>query len=516
MKYIKWFWEKIISKKSEYGITADRVKGVVYSSVLFVLICLAVYHIFQTEIQWAQVDKDTHYYVMCIYMLTVVLMLRRAKIFNPFSIGLGTIYAAIVSYYLISRHTGYWGPDWERVLIHRYIAYGFLLLVVIDILRVRKFPKWGSNKVFFIVTALAFLSAIIIKRKYCEAFWCPMMAFWISPIEKDRWKKFAKYLMVSIPCVALFLLLHSVINAPHVYNGVRYYGNLGNISTGGAISGIAAFGVIYLMTRICRKKGKVSVKLLKLGYLLPALILSLYMLFKIGDRASELGFCFWILLYFVFAFTAGKYGIHIVIRFVLICLVVAVGVSAFLKHYSTPEYLYEYTYNEFEDYSLQRISSVVKVLYDPDFVPRTFSDAIPEEDRLLNAIDAATSFRISGWIKGMRLVSFKGCDNVTIPVTDEYTFDHIHNNFLHWFIMFGWIGGTLMNLWFIVYLVTVIRQTIKRDNYALFVMLLMGECIGFFGFDSLYWNYPLPMFLMLFMYPFLYRFEDDEEKIDAV
>ena len=514
--FFREYFDKYFNKVRNIRITKSMVKSFVYDTILFVLVCLSVYHIFQTEIQWAQVDKDTHYYVMCIYMLTVVLMLRRAKVFNPFSIGLGTIYAAIVSYYLISRHTGYWGPDWERVLIHRYIAYGFLLLVVIDILRVRKFPKLGSNKVFFIVTALAFLSAIIIKRKYCEAFWCPMMAFWISPIEKDKWKKFAKYLMISVPGVALYLLLNSVINAPHVFNAARYYGNLGNISTAGAVSGIAAFGVVYLMTRICRKEGKVSVKLIKLGYLLPILILPVYMLFRIGDRASELGFCVWVFLYVVFSFVPGKYGIQIIFRFVTICIVVAIALFTFLKHYSAPEYLYEYQYNEYENYSLSRASSIIKVLYDPDYYIESWGDIIPEERQLLIALDVATSYRISGWIKGMQLVSFKGCDSIVIPVTSKTTFDHIHNNFLHQFIMFGWIGGTLMNIWFVVYLIIAIKQTIKKDNYALFVLLLIGECIGFFGFDSLYWNYPLPMFLMLFMYPFLYRFEDDEEKIDAV
>lgn len=516
MKYINLFWEKIISKKSEYGISADKIRNVIYSSALFVLVCQSVYHIFQTEIQWVQVDKDTHYYVMCIYMLTVVLILRKAKVFNPISIGLGTVYAAIVSYYLISRHTVFGGPDWERVLIHRYIAYGFLLLVVIDVLRVRKFPKWGCNKVFFIVTALAFLSAIIIKRKYCEAFWCPMMAFWISPIEKDRWKKYAKYLMISIPCVSFFLLLNSVINAPHVYNGARYYGNMGNISTAGAISGIAALGVVYLMTSICRKEGKLSVKLIKLGYLIPVLILPVYMLFRIGDRASELGFCFWALLFVVFSFSSGKYGTQILFRFATICLIVVIGIFAFLKHYSSPEYLYEYQYDANEDYSLQRANYIIKVLYDPDYHLTSWDDIIPEEKQLLLALDAASSHRISGWIKGMQLVTFKGCDDIVIPVTADVTFYHIHNNFLHQFIMFGWIGGTLMNVWFVVYLIVAIKRTIKRDNYALFVLLLIGECIGFFGFDAVCWNYPLPMFLMLFMYPFLYRFEDDEEKIDAV
>lgn len=515
MKYINLFWEKIISKKSEYGISADKIRNVIYSSALFVLVCQSVYHIFQTEIQWAQVDKDTHYYVMCIYMLTVVLILRKAKVFNPISIGLGTVYAAIVSYYLISRHTGFWGPDWERVLIHRYIAYGFLLLVVIDILRVRKFPKWG-NKAFFVITVLAFLGAIIIKRKYCEVFWCPMAAFLISPIDKDKWKKFAKNLMISVFGVAMFLLINSVIKAPNVLNMGRYYGNLGNISTAGATSGIAAFGVVYLITCICRKEGKVSVKLIKLGFLLPALIFPVYMLFRIGDRASELGFCVWVFLYIVFSFSAGKYGTQILFRFATICLVALIGVFAFLKHYSTPEYLYEYQYNEYDDYSLYRVSSIIKVLYDPDYHIPSWGNIIPEEKQLLIALDAASSRRISGWIKGMQLVTFKGCDDIAIPVTDDVTFYHIHNNFLHQFIMFGWIGGTLMNVWFVAYLIVAIKRTIKRDNYALFVLLLIGECIGFFGFDAVCWNYPLPMFLMLFMYPFLYRFEDDEEKIDAV
>lgn len=120
---------------------------------------------------------------------------------------------------------------------------------------------------------------------------------------------------------------------------------------------------------------------------------------------------------------------------------------------------------------------------------------------VLETIDSFSGGRLTILKNGLKMVTFMGGSKLAIEVSDKVMAPH--NTYLTWLLLYGWIAGGSIVVWYLSYFVSAIKGFFSNKKYLLFTALWAVLCGIAFWAEGEY-HYNLSIFLILvFQYPLL-------------
>ena len=491
-------WQNISGKskktknENNLSVLSEKVKIIINQLILTLLCCAFCLNVMLVE---THLGEKKYFYWSCIFLFVIILFFRRTKWYKARIIIPAVVAALTATYYLIINNSG-WGPVYRAQLISKYLAYILAMIFVMDVIYSGKKTLPLIKKPFFIFTFLVFCVALILKPMETEYVIFPMLALYLTPIDKVNWKRLMLGISIGIYFSFVMCITYSLRVAPDNYSETRYVGSFYTLSTSGLLCGTAILSVTFLIFE-CWKYEKMRM------YLVPALcglyIYPVIMLLKIDSRTSELGIIF--LLIFIFIFINKRKSREIAARAGISLLVGALCISLLVSLSKNVD--------EDSPYLFRRMNKLISVNNGESVYSLGI---IPKDNAFMNAFDAFSSGRISIWIVGMRQVTWFGNNEVRVVYEDILDLENIHNTFLDYYVRYGWIGGTLLIMWFFWFLIKAVIAVRKGNKGLLYPLLWMAYCFGFFIFTSQPWERPMSFMLLLFQYPFLVKQYDNYEE----
>lgn len=131
---------------------------------------------------------------------------------------------------------------------------------------------------------------------------------------------------------------------------------------------------------------------------------------------------------------------------------------------------------------------------------------------ILAALDALSSDRLCILTQTLKNVSFFGSEQLSVLVGETYF--HPHNTYATWLMMYGWLGGIPMIIWFFSFLVKSVEGVLKREPAYLFPFLWGALLVFAMLTEFMPWMYPAAFILFLVQYPLLIeQTEEDQESL---
>ena len=98
---------------------------------------------------------DSLYFKGSICLLLAVMVIRKIKVFSIPIISVVLTWTALVANYLYD-HNSDWGHEWREYLILKAIAYGFMLLILVDMIQTKSVAKAKVKSPFFWIALVTF------------------------------------------------------------------------------------------------------------------------------------------------------------------------------------------------------------------------------------------------------------------------------------------------------------------------------------------------------------------------
>ncbi len=483
-----------------------RIKGfTIYDLEQLAFCTLFVYCFTHVGISTLQMFKDIYFYGACCGLILMTLAIKRVNLFTwPKIIFVIACVAGIFLYQYIRRND--WGPHYRDMLIAKHLMLVTFALVIWNIIETRKLVAFSTrNKFFVILFFVAFIVGMILDSASIVDILIPMLAWYQTPMNRSKWKKFIDYLSYSIYIVFAFYMTKSFIVMPDGFQSGRYVGIFIFPAIGGVISTLAIISGFHIWTII---KGRICKKTIRILTLIVLLVYPLFGFFIIFNRASVLSLAFALLFMFIVSAKderkkkAAKRGIIVggIILFLFVGYIVTVKVLQNTDLTAITEYLEE-NGEKPGMYIISRFIGTVTI--------EESRTGIFKAGTLLNAFDTMSSTRLSIYYLGVKNIKLFGESElgVVLPNGDEVW--HTHNTYLDWLLRMGYVGGILMILWFFGVTVMAVRRHFEMDESVKYTVLWSAFCIPFCFIERELFTY-LPMFLILMLqYPFLVDFKED-------
>lgn len=390
--------------------------------------------------------------------------------------------------------------EYKADLQAQWWAWGLFLLVMVDIIKTGKRTTFNcKNKIFCVIMSIAFMLALVSDINYSLSMVCPFLALYTTPISKKRWEQIIDCFTIGYYIAFAKIMTISLIQVPYdIKEGLfKYYGIFLNIATGGMLCAGAFVCALYWFIKIIMKKRHVAMGVF---LCLLAMFYSLFATTLFASRTAELGIVCAMLcsLIFLSRKLEGKYWVK------RCGVAFACGSAGLILLLGVMYIVSEVGYD-----TIMRISNIyvrTKVVYLWDVASRMLSFqsrySYFENGTILCAIDEASSFRLTTAIGGMQQVTWWGNRNMTFSICDM-TYMYPHNNYVTWMMMYGWIGGIPMIIWFFTSFVTATKRVIQKDYSSLFSFLWTSFLLMLMLAETVLWIYPVAFVLLMVQYPLL-------------
>ena len=453
-----------------------------------------------------QTFRDFYFYRAVSFFLIFILIERKVNLFSkPILITLVTYVGIFWRHFAVN----FYEAEYKADLQAQWVAWGLFLLVMVDVLRTGKRAGFNrKNKIFCIIMSIAFMLALICDVKFSLSMVCPFLALYTTPISKKRWTQITDCFTIGYYVAFVKIMTTSLINVPYKTNiqesVFKYYGIFLNTATGGMFAAGAFICALYWLTKIILKKKHMAVGAVisLLAMIYPIFATSLF-----ASRAAEIGILFAVLFSLIFIsgkskekFWLKRGGIVFIIGIVAILILVG-GMYA----------VKDLDYSAIESISNEFIRT--KVAYFRDVASRmmsmTSSYSYFKDGTIWCAIDEATSYRLTTAIGGMQQVTLWGNGGMTLTVRDTF-YMYPHNNYVSWMMMYGWVGGIPMVVWFIASLVTAAGAIVKKEQNCLLSFLWAAFLVVLMLTETVLWLYPAAFILLMVQYPLLVNQEETD------
>lgn len=476
---------------------------------LFAFCTLFVYCITHIGISTFQVFKDLYFYGACCGLMLMTLAIKRARLFTwPKIVFTLVCVAGIIFYQYIRRND--WGPNYRDMLISKHLSYMIFALVIWNIIETRKIVGFSvKSRVFAAIFLAAFITGLILGKDYIAVIIIPIVSWYQTPMDSEKWKKFIDYLSGSVYLVYSFYMTKSFIVMPNGFQSGRYVGIFVFPAIGGVLSALAIMAGYHIWLII---KDRIGNKYLRIPVLVLLLAYPLIGFFMIFNRASVLSLVFALVFMFIIGAKderkrkASKRGI--VIIGVVLVLFIGYIVTVKVLQNSNLTGITEYLEKNGEKpgmYIINRFIGTVSI--------KGSRTGIFKAGTLLNAFDTMSSTRLSIYYLGIKNIKLLGGSDlgVVLPNGDEVA--HTHNTYLDWLLRLGYIGGTLMIVWFFAVVVMAVRRYLEYDDAIAPTVLWSAFCIPFCFLErELFINLPLVLLLIL-QHPLLMDFSGETKSI---
>ncbi|MBD5551902.1 MAG: hypothetical protein HDQ96_12135 [Lachnospiraceae bacterium] len=485
-----------VNSKDKYMYYIMTVVCLFLLMVLFVCLMYASDATFQTR-------KDIFYYAGVTSFLIVLILIRKISFFNAPILATAAVYAiASVKSVITDYLAGKYGFEYRNALLAKYVAWGLFLIILVDVIRTEKKPCLKKEIKFIpYVILIAFSCALAMNLQYSLSVFCPFAALYLTPISKKQWMWLVDCLTTAYYGAFVCVMTKSLIIVPYEGKGINYYG----IFTTAAHLGIFCAGafvcVMYWFVKFWTAEKK---NMMKVGLCVLAMVFPVYTTLIVYSRDAELGLLGCVLFVFVFvvpkrpdAWKKRGIGMLAIIAVTVLCgmllLRFLVGVDA--GSLKEAEGILGKRY--------LRWVKVAEVMYT--------SENTYFHSPVMSAIDMLLSIRPRILVEALKKVSFFGNNSMSVVVKGR-DYPHPHNTYVSWLMMYGWLGGIPMIIWFFSFLVRSVSGVLKKDFKYLFPFLWGAFMVFAMLFETIVWMAPATFILLFVQYPLLVeQLEDGEE-----
>lgn len=440
-----------------------------------------------------QVFKDCYYYTAVAYFLVVLILIRKVSFFNTPVLATIAVYAiASVKYFIAAGYE----VDYRNAVLAKCVAWGLFLIILVDIIRTGKRTCFNKqNRIFSLITLIAFSLALAMGFQQSLCMFCPFAAFYLTPISKKQWIWLVDCFTIAYYGAVVWVMTKSLITVPYTAESNYYFGIFASAWTGGILCAGAFACVMYwfLKFRAAEKRN-----MIKEGACILAMVFPVYATWMIASRSAMLGILGCVLFSFVFAAskpeknTWKKRGIGVMTA-VLAAAVCMIVLLRFLIDVDADSI-------KLPQGMLRNHITRWVVVAKKSFAGKGAWNYFPKGSAL-SAIDGLTSNRLCLLVETLKNVSFFGSEQLSVLVGTVYF--HPHNAYATWLMMYGWLGGIPMIIWFFSFLVKSVGGVLKREAAYLFPFLWGALLVFAILPEILPWMYPAAFILFFVQYPLL-------------
>ncbi len=480
------------------------LKGHLLDVAMIILWMIFEYCMIHVTVSLSNVPKFFYYYIGASAFITIIALLRKAKLFKWYIIiPLLAFWGNALYFYFIHRHE--YGYQYIAMIMAKYIMFGMFAIVIVDEMIKSKRPMLDKKKIgLFCFFCSAIAVTVVLGHDYILPVLCPITALYITAINSLIWKKMMIHFSLSMYSVFYLYTIISFILRPNEYVAGRYWGVFNFPVVGALLAALGMISGVHLWVLLSRK---ISYNRLRVLVLALFMIYPFYYILITMDRAVIIGLLSVIAFSAIFMFGNNvNYKKRLIIAIpAILFLIISFMVGAIIIFKT-------------EDCVFNEISSKIRSF------PVTFSSIFDfvarfkygseysyfEQGTMLNGIDYFTSFRLGLWCLAFKEVKLLGGSPITFIIHDiEY---HTHNTYVEWFLRIGWIGGSLLCLWIVNYLIASIKQIIRKNSSSVFSFIWISFCITFMMVERELWiEFPM-ILLLVFQYPLLFKDKECFEK----
>ncbi len=484
-------------------------KNRIANVVIFLLCCAFVFSFENIGMSVYQVKKDAFFYLGICSVILITLVIRKAHLFDIKKIAVSVLAFAYILYYQYI-HRADWGYQYRDMLIVKHISFLLLGISVWDMIERDSYEERQiiRSKVLAGVFCVAFGVALILGQEYVAVILIPVFVWYQMPVDKDSWRRLINTLSAAFYCTFVVMMTWSLIVSPDGYTSGRYEGIFIFPGVGGILASLAIFSTIYLWLQYRYIVNKKWLRNLILILLLAFPVFSFFLFFNRAAVISMIitGVFMWV----ISAKTdrkkkALRRGIIVIIMAIVLFVAEIVAIKTLQK--ADLSGVQEYVRENGEKPGMYVLNRIIGTVTSKESRTGLF-----EGGTVINAFDTMFSTRISIWYLGIKNIRLLGNAELGVTLPDGEFVAHTHNTYLDWFLRLGIIGGTLMVIWFIVYLAVAIRRHLECDAEVLFPLIWAIFCIGYCLVERELWN-DFPTFLLvLFQYPLLFKLSGERKQ----
>lgn len=452
-----------------------------------------------------QTFKDYYYYTAVAFFLVVLILIRRVSFLNAPILATMAVYtAASVKYFIAAAYE----VELRNAELAKCVAWGLFLIILVDIIRTGKRTRFNrQNRVFSLITLIAFSCALGLGFQISLCIFCPFVAFYLTPISKKQWIWFVDCFTIAYYGAFVWVITKSLIAVPYKAELIYYFGIFASPWTGGIFCAGAFVCVMYWFLKFwtADKRNVVNVSVCILAMVFPV-----YTTLIFASRSAQLGILGCVLFVFVFAAskpeknTWKKRGIGVM----AVTAVAAIGAILLLRLLLNVDTDSIDVSKGMLQSHFMRLVSVARRTFAGEGAHNFFP-----EGSILAAIDALSSDRLCILTQTLKNVSFFGSEQLSVLVGEIYY--HPHNTYATWLMMYGWLGGIPVIIWFFSFLVKSVKGVLKREAAYLFPFLWGAFLVFAMLPDFMPWMYPTAFMLFFAQYPLLIEETEEDQEIIA-
>lgn len=480
----------------------QKIKEMICMIVGVILVMLMIWNFRWIYNAHYQIHIETFYFKASSIFCLIILLMRRIN-YKNWRLYAGSIgYAGYAVFYLMTHNNDY-GPEYREYLIWQFVLRLLMLIIILDSFSKKDITHLEKKNLIYsisVIVAVVFCTALYYNAMLHML--VPAIVLFITPISEEKWKRFLICFSCGYYITFVISMAQSFINNQHMYAFRYYFGNFESPYGAAAITMGGLISALYIFEMIRDKKNKFMTIVSVISIIFPCV-----MILIIGSRSVQLAAFVVVFLYFFMDNRNTEKERKIRKRTMLIvvaCLAVIVLIAAlilFNLDISGMEDKIELVGNEAVRNRLTYYVSRINWLRNTKSYGFVFADG----DKI-NILDHLVSKRISIWYLFMQQVTMRG-NTVLIPV-GEYG---PHSIYVYQLVKFGWIGGFLSIISYILGAITAGKRLNDNRRVYLIPFLWMiyylvagiGE-MPFNEFDS-------AVFFMIFQYPLLFQLTKDKK-----
>lgn len=472
---------------------------------IMTIVCLLLLVRMFTDIMYAsdapyQTFKDYYYYKGITLFLVVLVLVRKVSVLNiPILATAGVYMIASAKYFIAAKYEA----ELRNAVMAKCAAWGLFLIILVDIIRTgRKTRLNKENKLFPYIALFAFSCAMAMHFQYSLCLFCPFVAFYLTPISKRQWTWLVDCFTAAYYGAFVWVMTKSLIAVPYVgkyaFGGDDSLYYFGVFTTPWIIGVFCAGAFVCVMYWFVKFWTAEKRDMVKVGLCIMAMAYPVYATLIILSRSAEIGILVCVLFVFVFVMPKRpnawkKRGI------VLLAAITAAALCGVL--------LLWYLAN-INLASLESVNGILgkRFLRWAGVAQRMFARK-PTYDyyfqsSVLTTLDELLSSRLRILVQAFKQITFFGNTGMSVVIGDK-DFYHPHNTYVSWLMLYGWLGGIPLIIWFFSFLARSVGGVLKKNYIYLFSFLWGAFLVFAMMFETAPWMYPSSFVLLFVQYPLL-------------
>lgn len=492
---MKEFADKIYRNKITYILRNLAISFL----IMYILKCMCDYDCLSF-----QAYKDVAVYKSWISFAVVLMILSKINIFKIRYLFSLIIYAPCYIFRIVGRGES---TDLIRIDVYKGVFQLLVIWIFLDLLAKNEFTTRKISKIFLFIFLTLSCFAMYYSNGQMEPIGLVVLfgLFFAQNINKEEWENFCLRICDGFFLATVYIDAKSLIFYP--INSNRYYGCFVNIGPFGMFHGcllvLSIFGIGYIWKKYGWKH------FMFFGGVVW-MVFTIFMSYLINTRTLMIGQVFALLVIYLFMRKRiDKKSIIIRSTLVLSIFVVGVIVLIIMSSVSSERYIYWKAVVEAENeksflhYNIFRVySSLVGLQYvsSPDMARYTHP--------FIKFLDCISSYRIQIWEAYFREISFEG-KNIGGVQTGHYFALGPHNQYINALARYGYIGGTMYIVLFVLGCVSSLKKYLKERTWMNFLPILwLAMMLGIWIGESCDIAYPVTFFGLVLIYPTVRRLDE--------